>query len=247
MRRRHLHALLAAAAATLALGALSTTCGGEAGSGYIAVGAAGSAPGEDPTTAEPPTGSVVLVPLDGTGTVAGAGSGTGTHTGPASTPGAGGSPAAPATPGRGSGRTESTENTGSAGSTGNTGSSTGAGTDTTGPSPSPPGTATTPATPAALTVSAPQLADAGQRWCEKVTVRFRNTGGSPVRSGTVSFATHIIGALGVDWATIESAQPLPAPIGAGAAETKTYTVCVESWRVPLGMHIDTRAVTASWK
>lgn len=65
-------------------------------------------------------------------------------------------------------------------------------------------------------------------------MEFRNTGGSPARSGTVTFATHIIGTLGVDWATITSAQPLPAPIGAGSARSETYTVCVESWRVPRG-------------
>ncbi|MDT9691867.1 hypothetical protein Q5762_26750 [Streptomyces sp. P9(2023)] len=91
------------------------------------------------------------------------------------------------------------------------------------------------------------LADADERWCEKVTVTFRNTGGTAATSGTVTFATHIIGALGIDWATIESAQPLPTPIAPGAARTHTYTVCVESWRVPLGMHVDTQKVTATWK
>ncbi|MEU5283137.1 hypothetical protein AB0G97_03825 [Streptomyces sp. NPDC020755] len=104
-----------------------------------------------------------------------------------------------------------------------------------------------PAAPAALTLSAPQRAAADKRWCEKVTVEFRNTGGSPARSGTVTFATHIIGALGVDWATITSSQPLPAPIGAGSARSETYTVCVESWRVPLGMRVETQDVSAVWK
>ncbi|MFG3525255.1 hypothetical protein ACGF8B_00765 [Streptomyces sp. NPDC047917] len=93
----------------------------------------------------------------------------------------------------------------------------------------------------------PVRAAADKRWCEKVTVKFRNTGGSPVRSGTVTFATHVIGALGVDWATVESTGPLPAPIGAGAARTETYTVCVDAWRVPLGMHVETRDVTAVLK
>ncbi|MFC8654409.1 hypothetical protein ACFUCT_04265 [Streptomyces parvus] len=104
-----------------------------------------------------------------------------------------------------------------------------------------------PATPAALTLSAPQRAAGDKRWCEKVTVEFRNTGGSPARSGTVTFATHIIGALGVDWATITSSQPLPAPIGAGSTRSKTYTVCVESWRVPLGMRVETQDVSAVWE
>ncbi|GGP39069.1 hypothetical protein GCM10010231_07670 [Streptomyces sindenensis] len=110
------------------------------------------------------------------------------------------------------------------------------------PKPPPP-----PASPAALTLSAPQRAAADKRWCEKVTVEFRNTGGSPARSGTVTFATHIIGALGVDWATITSSQPLPAPIGAGSTRSKTYTVCVESWRVPLGMRVETQDVSAVWE
>ncbi len=102
-------------------------------------------------------------------------------------------------------------------------------------------------TPAALTLSAPERAAADKRWCEKVTVEFRNTGGSPVRSGSVTFATHIIGALGVDWATITSSQPLPAPIAAGSTRSKTYTVCVESWRVPLGMRVETEDVSAAWE
>ncbi|MFI6419180.1 hypothetical protein ACIBG6_17525 [Streptomyces sp. NPDC050842] len=111
------------------------------------------------------------------------------------------------------------------------------------PSPSP----TAPPAPALLTVSAPTLADADRRWCEQVTVTFRNTGGTAARSGTVTFATHVIGALGVDWATVASSQALPAPIAAGTARTQTYRVCVDSWRVPLGMRIDTRQVTVSWQ
>lgn len=98
-----------------------------------------------------------------------------------------------------------------------------------------------------LTLGEPVRAALDRRWCEKVTVEFRNTGGSAVTSGTVAFATHIIGALGIDWATIESTQPLPAPIAAGAVKKKAYTVCVDAWRVPLGMHIETQDVTAVWK
>ncbi|MYX14889.1 hypothetical protein GTY67_16070 [Streptomyces sp. SID8374] len=110
------------------------------------------------------------------------------------------------------------------------------------PAPPPP-----PPTPAALKLSAPQRTPAEKRWCEKVTVEFRNTGGSPARSGTVTFATHIIGALGVDWATIRSSQSLPTPIAAGATRSETYTVCVESWRVPLGMRVETQGVSAVWE
>lgn len=78
-------------------------------------------------------------------------------------------------------------------------------------------------------------------------MEFRNTGGSPARSGTVTFATDVIGALGAGWATIASSQPLPAPIRAGSARSETYTVCVESWRVPLGMRVETRDVSAVWE
>jgi hypothetical protein len=84
------------------------------------------------------------------------------------------------------------------------------------------------------------------RWCEDVTLGFHNSGGTAVRSGTVSFGTHIIGALGIDWATIESAEQLPVPIAPGAREQKTWTVCVDAWRVPLGMHIETRDVSVEW-
>ncbi|MFD3646534.1 hypothetical protein ACFWUT_22505 [Streptomyces cyaneofuscatus] len=124
----------------------------------------------------------------------------------------------------------------------------GGGDGTTKPPPSPPpGKPAPPPAPAALALSAPQRAPADKRWCEKVTVEFRNTGGSPARSGTVTFATHIIGALGVDWATIRSSQSLPTPIAAGATRSETYTVCVESWRVPLGMRVETQDVSAVWE
>ncbi|WP_138908371.1 hypothetical protein [Streptomyces chryseus] len=103
-----------------------------------------------------------------------------------------------------------------------------------------------PPGPAVLKVGDPLLAPGDKRWCEQVTVPLRNTGGTAVRSGTVTFATHIIGALGVDWGTRTSSQPLPGPIAAGAAVTKTYTVCVDAWRVPLGMRVETQDVTADW-
>ncbi|MDT0493337.1 hypothetical protein ACIOD0_08000 [Kitasatospora albolonga] len=78
-------------------------------------------------------------------------------------------------------------------------------------------------------------------------MEFRNTGGSPARSGSVTFGTHIIGALGVDWATITSSRPLPTPIAGGTARSETYTVCVDAWRVPLGMRIETQDVSAVWE
>ena len=96
-------------------------------------------------------------------------------------------------------------------------------------------------------MSAPEREPTDKRWCEKVTLDFHNAGGTAVRSGTVTFGTHIIGALGIDWTTVESTEELPAPIGAGARKGKAWTVCVDAWRVPLGMHIETRDVTVRWK
>ncbi|MEV7613239.1 hypothetical protein [Streptomyces sp. NPDC089799] len=114
----------------------------------------------------------------------------------------------------------------------------------TAPAPGP----TPPASPAKLVLGTPTLADTGERRCEQVTVRFTNTGGTAVRSGTVTFTVDILGdLLGARWGTVTSEQPLPAPLAGGAARNRTYTVCVEAWRVPLGWHIDTRQVTATWR
>ncbi|MGQ4712057.1 hypothetical protein ACUN22_00055 [Streptomyces anulatus] len=264
---------IAASAAALCLGGgLLAACGsGPGDDGYVAVGAAADGGDRSAGGDGKPSGKVTLVPLDGNG-----GSGSGERgpggRGPGSPSSAPSSPGA-SEPGRaqdspGGARTETPGGQGG-------GSPDGPGAKPPGPAkpanpanpskpgsgpgtPSPPGDGTPgvpgtpeppapPATPAALTLSAPQRAAADKRWCEKVTVEFRNTGGSPARSGTVTFATHIIGALGVDWATITSSQPLPAPIGAGSARSETYTVCVESWRVPLGMRVETQDVSAVWK
>ena len=82
---------------------------------------------------------------------------------------------------------------------------------------------------------------------EDVTLTFHNTGGTAVRSGTVDFVTHVVDALGIDWATLGSAEPLPTPIAPGARKSRTWTVCVDSWRVPLGMHVETRDVSVRWE
>ncbi len=113
-------------------------------------------------------------------------------------------------------------------------------------SPTPTPSRTTPAAPADLGWGDPARKDTDQRWCEKVTVAFHNSGGTAVRSGTVTFGTHIIGALGIDWGTVESTADLPVPIAAGAHKSPTWTVCVDAWRVPLGMHIETRDVSVRW-
>jgi hypothetical protein len=264
---------IASSAAALCLGALLSGCAG-AGDGYVATGAAGPDSGRAPTQAVPPKDGVDLVPLDqdgdntgehrrpdgksgasgtppgtaGTGEVRGsasptAGSGTRTPTPSASSrpPGSGPQSANPQ------------------GSGGVTGPADGRTDDEPAPSPPPgtpspapsmpstPSTPSTPSGPAALKVGDPERAAADERWCEKVTVEFRNTGGLPVVSGTVTLSTHVVDLLGLDWATLESKRKLPAPIGAGQKRLRTWKVCVDAWRVPLGMHIETRDVSADWK
>lgn len=260
MRRRH--AAIAATTTVLCLGGLLAACGGSH-SPYVAIGAAGG--DRTPTGPVPPSGKVVLVPLDG--------SGASSAPGGDKKPGPGGSEATTGAPG--SSAPQPAAVTGpapdhhgdngpaggnSAGGNGTPGSDTGSGgtggtggTENNGTGPvTPPGTATpiapgAPAGPAVLRIGTLHRAATDKRWCEKVTVPFSNTGGSPVASGTVTFSTHVIGGLGIDWATRKTTQPLPGPIAAGAAGSKTYTICVDDWRVPLGMHIETRNVSASWK
>lgn len=262
--------VIAASAAVLCLGGALTGCGDRAGGdGYTAVGAAATGPAKAPPGAVAPSGKVTLVPLDGAGRPGGSGAGGPSGASPSSSPGDPGSPGAPdagdgagsaggsgpdtARPGVSGGPARTPGGPGGAATSGapsnGSGSADGAAGTTGSPgtaSPSAPGS-TAPAGPAVIEVGAPVRAAADERWCEKVTVEFRNTGGSPARSGTVTFATHIIGGLGIDWATRESTAPLPVPISAGAARKMTYTVCVDAWRVPLGMHVETRDVTAVWK
>ncbi|MCX4959550.1 hypothetical protein [Streptomyces virginiae] len=237
-----------------------TGCGGPARDGYVAVGAAAPGPERGAGENVAPRGQVEFQQLGGPDAATGSARSdttSGTSTGPAGSAPPGGSTQGGAT---------TTEPGGSAGTSG-----TSPGPGRTPPSPGTPGTppappaspgspgtptsppgkpGTTPpappSTPARLTLSTPVRSAAADRWCERVTVTFTNTGTTAARAGTVSFATHIIGALGIDWATITTNQPLPAPLAGGASRTQTYTVCVESWRVPLGMHVDTQKVTATW-
>lgn len=175
-----------------------------------------------------PTGEVTLVPLDET--PSGPNS-PGVHTpsesvGATPAPGpSGGGPPTPSAEGAKSGRT------------------------TTNPSasPTPAASPTAPSGPAALSVGEPVREATDKRWCEDVSLAFHNTGETAVRSGTVTFGTHVIGALGVDWATVESAVELPVPIAAGARKERTWTVCVEQWRVPWGMHVETRDLSVRWR
>lgn len=240
-------------AAGLCLVCLLAACG-SGGGGYTAVGPAGGPTGR----AARPTGTVTLVPLDGPhGT---ADRSAGSASGPA-----GGSPAP--VDGAASGTGPSSAAGGQDGATGSgdpAGGPDGAGNSADGPagsvpapSASPSGAASTrprpsgsavPGTPApaALTWSAPTREATDKRWCEKVTVTFRNSGGTAVRSGTITLGTHIIDLLGIDWATVGSAQRLPVPIAPHSRTDGTWTVCVDAWRVPLGMHVETRIAGVDW-
>ncbi|MER6196713.1 hypothetical protein ABT234_04935 [Streptomyces sp. NPDC001586] len=247
-----------------------TGCGGAARDGYVAVGAAAPGPERGAGENVAPQGHVEFQQLGGPSAAGGSSASSGTPSGTStdastgtsagtsaqapgsglpggSTPGGatatasggpGGTPGTPAGPGR----TPPAAGTPNAPGTPST-SPTGPGGPSTKPGTTPPAP---PTTPAKLTLSTPTRAAAADRWCERVTVTFTNTGTTAARAGTVSFATHIIGALGIDWATITTTQPLPSPLAGGASKTQTYTVCVEAWRVPLGMHVDTRNVTATW-
>lgn len=265
-----------ASAAVLCLGVLLTGCGSAAGQGYAAVGAADPADGHPPATPVPPRDGVALTPLDGDdgGHDSGHGSGdsghgsdAGTHSGrpgasTSSRPGSGPGEAAgdAATPGGPGART--TPSPGKpAGQGGGSAPSTPPATPNSpapphgsrppshSPSPEPPSPTMPPGpgAPAGLLIGRPRLADTDVRWCEKVTLEFLNTGDRPVTAGTVTFGTHIIGALGIDWATVTSTHKLPLPLAPDRKKSGSWRVCVDGWRVPAGMHLDTRDVAFSWK
>lgn len=224
--------------------------------GYVAVGAAGAAPTK-PGDRVAPTGEVRLVPLDppeadgpgGSSAAEGAPAGKGAGKSGDGAPAAGGAAGlgdVPATEGTPS---ESAAPSGAAKPPkGATPGKDGAATPSTSPSTGSGGSGgSSPAGPAKLKVGDPVLKKADKRWCQKVTLPLTNSGGSAVRSGTATFETHVIGALGIDWATVEVTKKLPVPIGAGEQVRKTWTVCVDSWRVPLGMRLETKDVDVDWK
>ncbi|EPY92558.1 hypothetical protein [Streptomyces noursei] len=253
-----------ASAAVFCLGGVLTGCGSAAGSGYAAVGAAGPADPSAPTRPAPPRDGVELTPLDGGGA-----------TGPSTPPGSPGSsgpsrPTAPGTTGTTPPGTPGASDGSGTPPSAPPGSTTGQGSNPPGTknpappggSPAPgPGGSTTPEPPAppsptipagpnapsGLVVGKPVLADTDVRWCQRVTIDFLNTGQHPVTAGTVTFGSHVIGALGIDWATLDSTRDLPLPLSPGKPETGTWRVCVDAWRVPLGMHLNTKDVTFKWK
>ncbi|MEW2396624.1 hypothetical protein [Streptomyces sp. NPDC046862] len=251
-------AVAGASAALVCLGGALASCGSADGDGYVAVGSGAGSP--RPTVG--PTGDVAFVPLEGERPPAD--SGRPDSSGSPGSPGsreekgtsgtANGPGAQPALPGTPDG---SDSDSGSAAQGSGSGSGSGRTTTDGPPASTPPpasgppaggATATpSPTGPAGLSASEPGRKPTDKRWCEKVTVEFRNTGGATVRSGKVTLGTHVIDALGIDWATVESTRKLPAPIAVGSSREKTWTVCVEEWRVPLGMHIETQDVSVKWK
>ncbi|MFF3251210.1 hypothetical protein ACFYWP_09395 [Actinacidiphila glaucinigra] len=90
-----------------------------------------------------------------------------------------------------------------------------------------------------------QRAAAAQRWCEKVTVTLANTGDRAATAGTITFGTHVIGLPGIDWATVRSTRAAPVPVPGDGSAKATWKVCVEAWRVPPGMHVETRDVSVA--
>ncbi|MER5930310.1 hypothetical protein [Streptomyces sp. NPDC002054] len=273
MRRGALGALTLLTVCVAATAAL-TGCGGPARDGFVAVGAAGAGPERAPGETVPPKGGVEFQPLAAPSADPSSSSGSShtSSTSPAATdpaappgsaapgtpPGPDGSPDGPGTTPPGTAGPVPPGTPTAPGTTPGrpTAPQTPPGTPPTAPpakppakppTPGKPGT-TPPATPAKLTLGTPTRAATGDRWCEKVTVGFTNTGTTAARSGTVTFTTEILGnLLGLSWGTVTSTQPLPAPIAGGSTQTRTFTVCLEAWRVPLGWHIETRQVTATWR
>lgn len=262
-----------ASAAVLCLGVLLTGCGTAAGQGYAAVGAADPAGGHPPATPVPPRDGVELTPLDdGDGAHGGDHSGHGdgaTHPG---RPGASVSSGSRSRPAAGPGRVAGDAATPGARTTPSPGKPAGQGGGSTpapppatpnspapphgsrppshgSPSPEPPSPALPPGpgAPAGLLIGGLRLTDTDVRWCEKVSLDFLNTGDRPVTAGSVTFGTHIIGGLGIDWATITSTHELPLPLAPDRKKSGSWRVCVDGWRVPAGMHLDTRDVSFTWK
>ncbi|MEZ0064300.1 hypothetical protein ABIA32_000278 [Streptacidiphilus sp. MAP12-20] len=212
-------------------------CGPDRG-GSVAIG--GGPPAPIATT--PSNSGVVFVPLDSPtpGSTNARTPGSTPNSGTGSTPG----PPASSTGGSGSGGTGVTGGSRSTPSGGRSTGGTGSGTGT--PSPGGGGpTTSAPQSPASLAVTALNTADTGQRWCQRVTLGLANSGDRTATSGTVTFATHVIGALGIDWWTYQTSQALAAPVAGHRSVDESWTVCLDSWRVPIGMHMETRTASLS--
>ena len=252
----------------LVVGGLGLCACGSTGGGSVALGAGQAARGP---TAIMPSGSVLLVPLDPAltavptpGTGGGAGAGTGGGTGPgggqsgsgsaALTPE--GSPSPQLSPGSvptsaGGVRPAGDRAAGSAASASppartRTSASASASTAPAPPTtPGPTASGSAPLSPAALSASAPTTGATAHRWCQNVTLALTNSGGQAATAAMVTFSTHVIGSLGVDWWTYATSQPLRAPVPGHASATESWTVCLDDWQVPAGMHMETRAASVS--
>ncbi|AJT65583.1 hypothetical protein T261_3922 [Streptomyces lydicus] len=237
-----------ASAAMVCLGVLLTGCGSAAHEGYVAVGAAGPADGRAPAKAVPPEDGVELTPMDGGGAGRhGAGTGPSGRPSPGSAPRPRPDDTAPEAPKGKAGDVSGTTPNSPPAPGHSSPSLPSPPSGSPAPQPPSPTIPAGPGAPAGLLIGRPGLADTDVRWCEKVTLDFLNTGKHAVTDGTVTFGTHVIGALGVDWSTVDSTHKLPLPLAPGEKRTGTWRVCVDGWRVPLGMHIDTRDVTFHWK
>lgn len=226
-----------------------TGCGNNRGSS-VAVGY----PAPAPAVSTPANSGVVFVPLDSPAPTPAPTSGgssapsvpntSGAPAGSSTAGGTTGGGTTPSTPprssgGSGGGKSGGTSTGGGTGSGGGTGKSTGGGGSTGGAG----GGTGAPQTPASLAVTALHTADTAQRWCQRVTLTLANSGDRAATSGTVTFATHVIGVLGIDWWTYQTSQSLTVPVAGHATVNESWTVCLDAWRVPLGMHLETRAAT----
>ncbi len=246
MRRKTLvSASASAGAAALALGALLSGCGGSGRDAYVATGAAGPGSSRSVDGAVPPEGGVELIPLDGESHSAAPSAPPSPKAPPSSK--APPSPVSPPTTSAGPSPRAATHGPAPSGP-----APSGPAPASSRPSrpslPSPPPSSPPPTGPADLRVGDPHREPDpdGRRWCEKVTVTFTNPTGPPVTAGTITFGTHVIDALGIDWATLPSTQALPAPILSGRAVDGAWVVCVDEWRVPLGMRVETRVTATTW-
>ncbi|GAB7032076.1 hypothetical protein AB0G35_34065 [Streptomyces sp. NPDC021749] len=270
MRRRTTTTLASASAAVLCLGVLLTGCEDAADRGHVAVGAAGPGDAQAPQRPVPPRDGIELTPYDGNGggDGGGSGSGMGHGDGRSSGSGSGGARSGRTEAGTGSSATAPGASRPGGGSTGgqkapSPGShgphgSHGTPTPTPRPddpaqpphhgSPAPPkpGVPAGPDAPSGPLVGHPVLAGSDVRWCQNVSLDFVNIGDHPVTTGKVTFGSHVIGSLGIDWATLTSTHELPLPLAPGKKRTGSWRVCVDAWRVPLGMHLDTRDITFAW-
>jgi hypothetical protein len=44
---------------------------------------------------------------------------------------------------------------------------------------------------------------------------------------------------------VETDEAVPVPVEGGEKKEKTWEICVDAWRVPLGMHVETQDVRLS--